>query len=79
MEVRAIGAAFRAGETLIIMEEQSDAPLNSGRQGMGWRYITFQVFKVDEVYTGILAAGGREGLAPTTNHRFYTVCCLSPY
>jgi lactoylglutathione lyase len=65
-EVRAIGVAFRAGETLIIMEEQSDAPLNSGRQGTGWRYITFQVFKVDEVHARILAAGGREGLAPTT-------------
>jgi len=65
-EVRAVGVAFRAGETLIIMEEQSDAPLNSGRQGTGWRYITFQVFKLDEVHARILAAGGREGLAPTT-------------
>jgi len=65
-EVRAIGVAFRAGETLILMEEQSDVPLNSGRQGTGWRYITFQVFKVDEVHAGIVASGGREGLAPTT-------------
>ena len=65
-EERGIGVAFRAGETLIILEEQSDAPLNSGRLGAGWRYITFQVFKVDEVHARILAAGGHEGLAPTT-------------
>ena len=65
-QVRAIGVAILAGETLIIMEEQPDAHLNSGRQGTGWRYITFQVFKVDEVHAGILASGGREGLAPTT-------------
>ena len=65
-QVRAIGVAILAGETLIIMEEQPDAHLNSGRQGTGWRYITFQVFKVDEVHAGILASGGRQGLAPTT-------------
>ena len=53
-EERGIGVAFRAGETLIILEEQSDAPLNSGRLGAGWRYITFQVFKVDEVHARVL-------------------------
>jgi catechol 2,3-dioxygenase-like lactoylglutathione lyase family enzyme len=65
-EYRTSGAAFRAGESLIILEEDAGAPFNSGRRGTGWRYITFQVFKVDEVHARILAAGGREGLAPTT-------------
>jgi lactoylglutathione lyase len=59
-------AAFRAGESLIILEERPDTPLDAGRHGRGWRYITLQVFKVDEVHARTLAAGAREGLAPTT-------------
>jgi lactoylglutathione lyase len=35
-------------------------------QGHGWRYITFQVFNVDEAHAKVLAARGREGLAPVT-------------
>ena len=61
-EARASGAAFRAGETLILLEQDRHA----GIRGKGWRYITFQVFKVDEVQAGVLAAGGREALAPVT-------------
>jgi hypothetical protein len=56
----------RAGESLIILEERPETPLDAGRHGTGRRYITFQVFKVDEVHARTLAAGGREGLAPTT-------------
>ncbi|MDQ0463043.1 lactoylglutathione lyase [Caulobacter ginsengisoli] len=65
-EPRRRGAAFRAGETLILLEESPDAPADAGMQGRGWRYITFQVFKVDEVHAAVLAAGGREALAPLT-------------
>lgn len=65
-ELRAKGAAFRAGETLIILDEQHDVPVDSGIRGSGWRYITFQVFKVDEAHVRVLASGGREGLAPIT-------------
>lgn len=65
-EPRASGAAFRAGETLLILEESPDAPVDAGMQGKGWRYITFQVFKVDEEHARILAKGGREAVAPVT-------------
>jgi len=65
-EPRAQGAAFRAGETLLILEESPDAPADAGMQGKGWRYITFQVFKVDEELARILAKGGREAVAPVT-------------
>ena len=37
-----------------------------GRHGAGFRYITFQIFKVDEVHARMLNAGAREGLPPTT-------------
>lgn len=58
--------AFRAGETLLILEESPDAPADAGMQGRGWRYITFQVFKVDEEHARILEAGGRQAMPPTT-------------
>jgi lactoylglutathione lyase len=65
-EQRASGAAFRAGETLIILEQDRSVSVDPGIRGKGWRYITFQVFKVDEVHAEVLAAGGKQGLAPVT-------------
>ena len=65
-EAHAFGAAFRAGETCIILEQNRDVSVDPGIRGKGWRYITFQVFKVDEAHAAVLASGGREGLAPVT-------------
>ena len=58
--------AFRAGESLILLEADPNAPADAGMQGTGWRYITFQVFKVDDEHAAVLAKGGREALAPLT-------------
>lgn len=58
--------AFRAGESLILLEEAPDAPADAQMAGPGWRYITLQVFKVDAEHAGVLARGGREALAPIT-------------
>lgn len=57
---------FRAGESLVILEADPDAPADAVMQGPGWRYITFQVFKVDAEHAAVLAKGGREAMAPTT-------------
>jgi lactoylglutathione lyase len=57
---------FRAGESLVFLAESPDAPADAGMQGPGWRYITFQVFKVDEDHARVVARGGREALAPVT-------------
>lgn len=57
---------FRAGESLIFLEESPDAPSDAEMRGPGWRYITFQVFRVDAEHARVLAAGGREALAPVT-------------
>jgi lactoylglutathione lyase len=65
-ESRPEGAAFRAGEFLIILEQQAETSENPGIRGIGSRYITFQVFKVDEIHAAALGAGAREGLAPVT-------------
>ena len=57
---------FRAGESLILLEPDPAAPTDAQMQGPGWRYITFQVFKVDDEHAAVLAKGGREALAPLT-------------
>jgi len=60
------GAAFRAGGSLVLLEEKPDAPDDASFEGKGWRYITFQVFKVDAEHAHVLSHGGREGFAPRT-------------
>lgn len=65
-EAYAKGAAFRAGESLLLLEESADALADSTFDGKGWRYITAQVFKVDDEHKRVLDAGGREALAPLT-------------
>lgn len=60
------GAGFRAGETLILCDQANDAPSDAAFDGRGWRYMTFQIFKVDEEHAKVLAHGGREALAPRT-------------
>lgn len=57
---------FRAGEGLVILEQDPDAPSDAEMRGHGWRYITFQVFKVDQEHAAVLAKGGREAMPPTT-------------
>ena len=57
---------FQAGEGLVILEEDPDAPTDAEMRGHGWRYITFQVFKVDAEHAAVLARGGREAMAPVT-------------
>ena len=60
------GAAFRAGESLILAEPSADAPGDAQVAGKGWRYITLQVFKVDEDHARALAwpRRPRSGVAP---------------
>jgi predicted enzyme related to lactoylglutathione lyase len=60
------GTAFGAGETLLVLEQSRDAPSDATMEGRGWRYITFQVFKVDEEHRQVIARGGREAMPPTT-------------
>jgi lactoylglutathione lyase len=59
-------ATFRAGDTVLLVEQAADAPSDAYLDGKGWRYITFQVFAVDREHAHVLAHGGREGFAPVT-------------
>jgi lactoylglutathione lyase len=60
------GAAFRAGESVILIEQADDAPQEAPFDGPGWRYLTFQIFKVEVEHAHVLAHGGREAVAPVT-------------
>ena len=60
------GIAFRCGDSVILAEEDPDAPAGAAMDGPGWRYITVQILKVDEEHAAILARGGMEGTAPRT-------------
>jgi catechol 2,3-dioxygenase-like lactoylglutathione lyase family enzyme len=57
---------FSIGQSRLILEEDPSASVDAGFAGGGWRYITFQVFNVDEVHAGLLAKGAREAMAPKT-------------
>src|SRR5262249_46740707 len=57
--------AWRCGDTLLLPEQgavsRSDEPM-----GLGWRYLTVQVFDADTAYAEILARGGTAGRVPAT-------------
>lgn len=60
------GAAFAAGDSVILLEQSDVAPQDAPFDGRGWRYITLQVFTVDSDHAHAIAQGGREALAPRT-------------
>jgi predicted enzyme related to lactoylglutathione lyase len=58
--------SFLAGDTVLIVEPDKDAPDDAAFEGRGWRYITFQVFEVDREHAHVIANGGRKARAPVT-------------
>jgi predicted enzyme related to lactoylglutathione lyase len=50
----------------MLFEQKPGIVVDAGIHGLGWRYITFQVFKMDEVHARMIAAGAREASAPKT-------------
>ena len=60
------GAAFRLGESLVLLEEDRAATVDPVRQARGWRYITLQVADIDAVHGELRSKGVREGIAPVT-------------
>ncbi|MBT3832486.1 MAG: VOC family protein [Gammaproteobacteria bacterium] len=58
--------SFRWGTTVFLLEEDKAAPIGGGMQGAGYRYMTVQVFKVDNEHAEALERGALEGSAPVT-------------
>lgn len=57
--------AHRCGETLLFHDESEDAVVAGAPSGVGYRYLTIQVYDCAAEHAGILARGGAQGLAPT--------------
>ncbi|MEA2818121.1 MAG: hypothetical protein QOJ86_125 [Bradyrhizobium sp.] len=60
------GAAFRLGDSLLLLEEDHAATVAPVRQALGWRYITLQIVDIDTIHNELRNKGVREGLAPVT-------------
>jgi lactoylglutathione lyase len=58
--------AFTAGETVMLLQHSANASGDAAFDGLGWRYITFQIFKVDTEHARVLAHGGKAGFPPRT-------------
>lgn len=55
---------FRLGESLLRLLPDVSVVPDQPMRAAGWRYTTVQVFDVVGEHAGILARGGREGMAP---------------
>ena len=51
------------GETRLVLEE-GDATLDPVQLGVGYRYMTLQIFDVVKAHAHVLTNGGREGSPP---------------
>ncbi|MEX0782570.1 MAG: VOC family protein [Dehalococcoidia bacterium] len=63
------GARFRVGDSLLMLEQHpgpSSAERTGQLRGLGYRYLTVQVWDVDEEHAGALARGATEGQVPRT-------------
>jgi lactoylglutathione lyase len=57
---------YRFGDSLLRCERDPKAGHSGSMRERGFRYLTIQVFDVDETHAEILGAGGEEGHAPLT-------------
>ena len=55
---------FRCGVSLLKIERDAHATGDAQMRGVGYRYLTIQVFDVVGEHRAILSRGGREGSAP---------------
>ena len=55
---------FRCGASLLALSRDPSAAADSQMRGIGYRYLTIQVFDVVAEHRAILSRGGREGAAP---------------
>ncbi|MDZ7687013.1 MAG: VOC family protein [Gammaproteobacteria bacterium] len=57
---------FLWGTTVIRLNEDASHAPSASMRGVGYRYITVQVWDVDAEHAGVLERGGTEGRAPVT-------------
>jgi lactoylglutathione lyase len=57
---------YRCGDSLLILEQDGSVVRTEAMRAPGYRYLTVQVWDVDEEHHGIVARGGTEGRPPVT-------------
>jgi lactoylglutathione lyase len=57
---------YQCGDSLLILEEDASVKRTEPMRASGYRYLTVQVWDVDDEHRGILARGGTEGRPPVT-------------
>lgn len=57
---------FRWATTVFFIDEDSNLEISGGMEGKGYRYITVQVFKVDQEHKGLIERGAIEAAPPVT-------------
>lgn len=58
--------SYRCGDTVLLFDEVPGTEPAREIRGVGYRYLTIQVWDCDAEYAGILARGGSDGRAPMT-------------
>ena len=57
---------YRCGDSVLILEQDDEVVRTEPMRASGYRYLTVQVWDVDEEHRGIVARGGTEGRPPVT-------------
>ncbi|GAB4330527.1 MAG: hypothetical protein Kow0010_15590 [Dehalococcoidia bacterium] len=58
--------AYRCGDSIISFERDDGVTRSASMRGPGYRYLTIQVWDVDDEHLGLLARGAAEGAPPRT-------------
>lgn len=59
-------ASVRCGETLLLLEEDPSTSPTGEMRGIGYRYVTVQVWDCDAEHRAVIERGGTEGRPPIT-------------
>jgi catechol 2,3-dioxygenase-like lactoylglutathione lyase family enzyme len=57
---------FQCGDSIIRLRQDDSAQAMEGQHGLGYRYITMQIFDADGVFETVIVRGGAEGRQPRT-------------
>jgi lactoylglutathione lyase len=67
LQIEEIGdSCFKWGSTLFFLNENPEHQYCKEMRGVGFRYITVQIWDVEEEHRRVLSRGGDEGRAPVT-------------
>lgn len=60
------GARVPVGESVLLLTQDPAAAIDPPVNGLGWRYLSLQIFDAYGLYDAVIERGGRPGLPPKT-------------